>query len=128
MSGIKLLDIHNSSSAPSLKNQCWNFWYLLFFNVVCVFVFSIIQIIPAFLLYPAHKPFSAYLCNSVHSKHIEMIFFDDFCVDNGNNGIVTSILGSEEIGQKASTAQSYKDVGALKAPRFHVFHILQQDS
>ena len=43
-------------------------------------------------------------------------------------GNVTSILGSEEIGPKASTAQSYKDVGALKTPRFRVFHILQEDS
>ena len=50
------------------------------------------------------------------------------CVDNESDGECncTSILGREEIGQKASTAQSYKDVGALKTPRFRVFHILQQ--
>ena len=46
----------------------------------------------------------------------------------GMKGNVTSKLGSEEIGQKTSTAQSYKDVGALKTPRFRVFHILQQGS
>ena len=31
------------------KSNCWNFWYLLFFNVVCLFVFSIIQIKHSFL-------------------------------------------------------------------------------
>ena len=50
------------------------------------------------------------------------------CVDNENDGEFTSILGREEIGQKANTAQSYNDVGALRTPRFRVFHILQQDS
>ena len=40
---------------------------------------------------------------------------DDCCVDNENEGNVTAelLLGSEE-------------VGSLKEPRFHVFHILQQ--
>ena len=43
-------------------------------------------------------------------------------------GNVTSILGSKLIGQKACTAQTYKDIGALKTPGFRVFHILQEDT
>ena len=31
------------------KSNCWNFWYLLLFKVVCLFVFSIIQIKHSYL-------------------------------------------------------------------------------
>ena len=81
-------------------------------------VFSIIQIKHSFLYW-------AHLCNGE-----EVVLLMINCVDNESDGECncTSILGREEIGQKASTAQSYKDVGALKTPRFCVFHILQQDS
>ena len=119
MSGIKLLDIHNSSVS---KNLCWNF--CLFFNFVCLFVFSIIQIISAFVfVFGSSNPIQLtsvmvkwWICWWLNVLTMRMM------------GNVTSTHGREEIGQKASTAQSYKDVGALNTPRFRVFHILQLDS
>ena len=72
MSGIKLLDIHNSSVS---KNLCWNF--CLFFNLFCLFVFSIQHS----FLYSAHKLYSAHLCND---EVVVLLMVD--CVDNENEG------------------------------------------
>ena len=71
MSGIKLLDIHNSSVS---KNLCWNF--LLVFQLFCLFVFSIQHS----FLYSAHKLYSAHLCND---EVVVLLMVD--CVDNVEN-------------------------------------------
>ena len=74
-------------------------------------------------LYSVQKPYSAHLGNV---EVVVLLMLNVLTMRTMGN--VTSIHGREEIGQKASTAQSYKDVGALKTPRFRVFHILQLDS
>ena len=106
------------------KNKICNVWVFVVLNVVCLFVFSIIQIISAFVFVFGSK-------NPIELTSVMVKWW--FCwwlnvLTMRTMGNVTSIHIREEIGQKASTAQSYKDVGALKTPRFRVFHILQQDS